>query len=177
MHRQSHPLPSPSLGTQRELISFHYGVAGTGEKIYLQASLHADELPGMRTAWELKKRLTELEEQGALNGVIELVPVANPMGLGQLLQGSHQGRFEVGSGKNFNRDFVELSEPVIAQLHGKLGDDPHANVRTIRQAMSDVLNALPAPSSQLQGMQRILLSLGQQRRFVVSSVRTKTRSC
>jgi len=105
-----------------------------------------------------EKRLTELEQQGALNGVIELVPVANPMGLGQLLQGSHQGRFEIGSGKNFNRDFVELSEPLIAQLHGKLGDDPHANVRVIRQAMCDTLDALPAPASQLQGMQRVLLS-------------------
>ena len=30
MHRQSHPLPSPSLGTQRELVSFHYGTAGVG---------------------------------------------------------------------------------------------------------------------------------------------------
>jgi predicted deacylase len=53
----------------------------------------------MRTAWELKKRLAELEAK-AFNGVIELVPVANPMGLGQLLQGNHQGRFEAGSGKN-----------------------------------------------------------------------------
>jgi predicted deacylase len=52
--------------------------------------------------------------------VIELVPVANPMGLGQLLQGNHQGRFEAGSGKNFNRDFVELSAPV-AQLPGTWG--------------------------------------------------------
>jgi predicted deacylase len=98
---------------------------GSGErKAYIQASLHADELPGMRAAWELKKRLAELEAQGALNGVIELVPVANPMGLGQLLQGSHQGRFEGGSGKNFNRDFVELSEPVIAQLPASSGMIP-----------------------------------------------------
>ena len=64
---------------------------------------------------QLKKRLAELEAQGLLNGVIELVPVANPLGLGQLLQGNHQGRFEAGSGKNFNRDFVELSAPVAAE--------------------------------------------------------------
>ncbi|MCF5723188.1 M14 family metallopeptidase [Pseudomonas syringae] len=156
MERIDHLLPWGNLGCERQLSVFRFG---SGErKAYIQASLHADELPGMRAAWELKKRLAELEEQGALNGVVELVPVANPMGLGQLLQGAHQGRFEVGSGKNFNRDFVELSEPVAALLDGKLGDDPHANVRMIRQAMSDALHALPEPASQLQGMQRILLS-------------------
>nr|WP_202975966.1 succinylglutamate desuccinylase/aspartoacylase family protein [Micrococcus sp. HSID17227] len=124
MERIDHLLPWGHLGCERQLSVFRFG---SGErKAYIQASLHADELPGMRAAWELKKRLIELERQGALNGVIELVPVANPMGLGQLLQGAHQGRFEVGSGKNFNRDFVELSEPVAALLAGKLGDDPHA---------------------------------------------------
>lgn len=156
MERIDHSLPWGHLGCERQLSVFRFG---SGErKAYIQASLHADELPGMRAAWELKKRLTELEQQGALNGVIELVPVANPMGLGQLLQGAHQGRFEVGSGKNFNRDFVELSEPVAGLLEGKLGDDPRANVRLIRQAMRDVLNGLPPAASQLQGMQRLLLA-------------------
>ena len=156
MERIDHPLPWNHLGSERHISVFRFG---SGErKAYIQASLHADELPGMRTAWELKKRLGELEAQGALNGVIELVPVANPLGLGQLLQGNHQGRFEAGSGKNFNRDFVELSAPVAAKLEGQLGDDPHANVRLIRQAMAEVLAELPPASSQLQGMQRVLLS-------------------
>lgn len=156
MERIDHPLPWNHLGNERQVSVFRFG---SGErKAYIQASLHADELPGMRTAWELKKRLTELEAQGALNGVIELVPVANPMGLSQLLQGSHQGRFEFASGKNFNRDFFELSEPVAAQLAGSLGDDPHANIELIRLAMTDALAALPPADSQLQGMQRVLLS-------------------
>lgn len=156
MERIDHELPWSHLGSERKLSVFRFG---SGErKAYIQASLHADELPGMRTAWELKKRLGELEAQGLLNGVIELVPVANPLGLGQLLQGNFQGRFEAGSGKNFNRDFVELSAPVAAALGDKLGDDPHANIRLIRQAMSDHLAALPAAESQLQGMQRLLLS-------------------
>jgi predicted deacylase len=149
-------LPWSTLGTERSLSVFRFG---QGErKAYIQASLHADELPGMRTAWELKKRLLQLEQQGLLNGVIELVPVANPIGLGQLLQGNHQGRFEYASGKNFNRDFTELSEPVAALLADKLGDDVHANVRLIRQAMSEVLAQLPPAGSELAGMQRVLLS-------------------
>lgn len=156
MERIDHVLPWSHLGNERQLSVFRFG---SGErKAYIQASLHADELPGMRTAWELKKRLGELEAKGLLNGVIELVPVANPMGLGQLMQGAHQGRFEVGSGKNFNRDFVELSAPLAAGLADRLGDDAHANIRLIRQAMSDHLAALPPASSQLQGLQRLLLS-------------------
>jgi predicted deacylase len=156
MQRTDHVLPWSTLGTERKLSVFRFG---SGErKAYIQASLHADELPGMRTAWELKKRLTELEEQGALKGVIELVPVANPIGLGQLLQGAHQGRFEFGSGKNFNRDFSELSEPVAELLEGQLGDDPHSNVQLIRQAMTTALENLPPAQSELHGMQRILLS-------------------
>lgn len=156
MERIDHPLPWSHLGSERSLSVFRFG---QGErKAYIQASLHADELPGMRTAWELKKRLGELEAQGLLNGVIELVPVANPLGLGQLLLHNHQGRFEAGSGKNFNRDFAELSEPVAQQLDGHLDDDPHANVRLIRQAMLDSLAALPPAATQLQGMQRLLLT-------------------
>ncbi|CAI8958937.1 Peptidase M14 [Pseudomonas sp. IT-196MI5] len=155
MQRIDHKLPWSHLGTERTLSVFRYG-AGT-RKVYIQASLHADELPGMRTAWELKKRLTELEQQGQLNAVIELVPVANPIGLDQHLQGSHMGRFELGSGKNFNRSFVELSAPVAGLIGDRLGSDAQANIALIRQAMGQVLDDLPAATSQLEAMHRLLL--------------------
>ena len=51
-----------------------------------------------------------------------------------------------------------MSEPVAQRLAGRLGDDPHANTRLIRQAMLEVLAGLPAATSPLQGMQRVLLS-------------------
>ncbi|PTU04203.1 peptidase M14, partial [Pseudomonas sp. HMWF031] len=155
MQRINHSLPWSHLGTERTLSVFRYG-AGT-RKVYIQASLHADELPGMRTAWELKKRLTELESQGQLQGVIELVPVANPIGLDQHLQGSHMGRFELGSGKNFNRSFVELSAPVAQLIGDRLGGDAEANIALIRQTMGQVLDSLPSPASQLEAMHRLLL--------------------
>ncbi|KAA0994642.1 succinylglutamate desuccinylase/aspartoacylase family protein [Pseudomonas sp. ANT_J12] len=155
MQRIDHPLPWSHLGTERSLSVFRFGDGA--RKVYIQASLHADELPGMRTAWELKKRLTELEAQGQLQGVIELVPVANPIGLDQHLQGAHMGRFELGSGKNFNRSFVELSAPVAALIGAQLGDDAEANITLIRQAMGQVFDALPAPASQLEAMHRVLL--------------------
>src|SRR5690606_9411414 len=110
MQRIDQPLPWSCPGTERQLTVFRFGSGPC--KAYIQASLHADELPGMRVAVELKRRLAELETQGRLTGVIELVPVANPIGLGQVFQAAQQGRFEFASGKNFNRDFVDLAELV-----------------------------------------------------------------
>lgn len=155
MQRIDHSLPWGHLGTARQLSVFRFGSGG--RKVYIQASLHADELPGMRTAWELKQRLTELERQGRLQGVIELVPVANPIGLDQQVQGSHLGRFELGSGKNFNRAFVELSGPVGDLIGKQLGTDAAVNIALIRRTMVQVLDELPAPVSQLQALHRLLL--------------------
>ncbi|AGP47012.1 succinylglutamate desuccinylase/aspartoacylase family protein [Serratia plymuthica] len=47
MKSKHHKLPEHALGGQRQFTRFHFGQPGQGEKIYLQAGLHADELPGM----------------------------------------------------------------------------------------------------------------------------------
>ncbi|MBN3865104.1 succinylglutamate desuccinylase/aspartoacylase family protein [Pseudomonas frederiksbergensis] len=148
-------LPWSTSGTERRLSLFRFGSGP--RKAYIQASLHADELPGMRVAVELKRRLQELEEQGRLTGVIELVPMANPIGIAQMFQATHQGRFEFSSGKNFNRDFPELAEAVAPLLAGQLGDNADANIALIRRAMNDVLTDMPAPTSELDGLRRLLL--------------------
>ncbi|GLU38210.1 succinylglutamate desuccinylase/aspartoacylase family protein [Pseudomonas sp. NBRC 100443] len=155
MQRIDHLLPCASLGSERRLSLFRYG-AGP-RKAYIQASLHADELPGMRTAWELKLRLAALEAEGRLLGTVELVPVANPIGLDQWLQASHLGRFEANSGQNFNRGFVDLASLVEPRIAGQLGADAEANVQLIRQHMREVLDALAPATSELQAMQRLLL--------------------
>jgi hypothetical protein len=155
MQRIEHVLPWGCPGTERRLHLFRFGSGPC--KAYIQASLHADELPGMRVAVELKRRLHELEALGRLSGVIELVPVANPIGLGQLFQAAQQGRFEFASGKNFNRDFFDLAATIAPALGGCLGGDGPANVRLIRAAMQEALDDLPPPDSELQGLQRLLL--------------------
>ncbi|MBT8766790.1 succinylglutamate desuccinylase/aspartoacylase family protein [Metapseudomonas boanensis] len=155
MQRIDHDLPWACPGTRRQLTVFRFGSGPC--KAYVQASLHADELPGMRVAAELKRRLRELEAQGRLTGVIELVPVANPIGLGQMLQAAPQGRFEFGSGKNFNRDFIDLAEAVAPAVEGRLGRDGPTNVRVIREAMQAAFNVLPPAGSELVGLQRLLL--------------------
>jgi len=155
MQHIQYVLPWSATGTERQLSLFRFGSGS--RKAYIQASLHADELPGMRVAAELKRRLRELEEQGRLTGVIELVPMANPIGIGQMFQATHQGRFEFSSGKNFNRDFPELAVAVAAQLQGQLGADAAANVALIRRAMLGVIADMPPPDSELDGLRRLLL--------------------
>ena len=63
------PTPLPRPGTQRELVSLHYGTPGSAAgKAYIQASLHADELPGMLTAHHLRRQLAALELEGRIVG-------------------------------------------------------------------------------------------------------------
>lgn len=155
MQHLEYSLPWSGLGTQRNLSVFRFGSGA--RKAYIQAALHADELPGMRVAVELKRRLQELEDAGCLRGVIELVPAANPIGLAQMFQATHQGRFDFSSGKNFNRDFPNLAAPLIHHLQGQLGADADSNIELIRQAMRRAISQLPEPQSQLDGLQRLLL--------------------
>lgn len=154
MERIDHLLPWSTLGSEKRLSVFRFGCGA--RKVYIQSSLHADELPGMRTAWELKQRLRLLEAEGRLRGTVELVPVANPVGLGQMIQALHQGRFEMSSGRNFNRDFPDLLDAVIDSVGERLGSDPAANVALVRQTLRAALDALPPATSELEGMQRLL---------------------
>jgi predicted deacylase len=105
MKIKHYTLPEHALGGQRQLSHFHFGAPGTGEKVYLQAGLHADEIPGMLVLHYLKRLLSQAERRGELRGEIILVPVANPPGLAQVLLSSGIGRFDLASGRNFNRDF------------------------------------------------------------------------
>ncbi|TDR73258.1 succinylglutamate desuccinylase/aspartoacylase family protein [Paludibacterium purpuratum] len=158
MHTHHHPLLSPSLGSQRTVASFHFGPAGHGEKTYIQASLHADELPGMLVAWHLKRQLQELEAAGRLRGEIVLVPVANPIGLNQNQSLNLLGRFELQSGQNFNRHYPALDHAIDMDVRGQLGSDAAANTALIRQHMRQYLTRLQ-PETELQSLRRILLAL------------------
>ena len=51
------PLPSPAPGSRRHLLLHRYGTAEARPKAYIQASLHADETPGMLVAHHLLRRL------------------------------------------------------------------------------------------------------------------------
>ncbi|HEY2020367.1 succinylglutamate desuccinylase/aspartoacylase family protein [Paraburkholderia sp.] len=160
MNKQSIRLLSPAIGTQRELVSFHFGAPGApeeGQKIYIQASLHADETPAMLTTVLLKRRLLELEQAGALSAEIVLVPVANPVGLAQSVLGQFVGRFELGSGKNFNRHFVQFTK-LVANAKEALGSDATENLRIVRELVAAEL-AQQKPLTEFESLQLALLKL------------------
>lgn len=152
-----HPLISPAPGTQRELVSLHYGQPGAG-KAYIQASLHGDELPGMLVAHHLRLQLDALEAAGQISGEIVLVPMANPIGLSQFLLHVHLGRFELTSGENFNRHYPDQIAAVAAAVESQLGADAAANVAILRRALKRAVLAGPV-DTELQSQRRALLGL------------------
>ncbi|SAL59158.1 succinylglutamate desuccinylase/aspartoacylase [Caballeronia peredens] len=159
VHHQ--PLVSASLGTGRAITSYGFGPDAGDEarpKVYIQASLHADELPGMVVAWILKRRFAELEAAGRLAARIVLVPLANPAGLNQHWFGTQMGRFEMRSGQDFNRRFPELGPELAMQLKPHLTGDAAHNVRLIRAALRDALATREA-ATELESQRIALMKL------------------
>lgn len=85
------------------------GSASGAPSVYIQAALHAGELPGTALLHILLQKLVEAETQGLIRGDITIVPHANPIGLSQQHFGEIQGRFDLGSRTNFNREFPLIS--------------------------------------------------------------------
>jgi len=154
MHTRHQPLIAPALGTTRQVTSFHYGPGG-GQKVYIQAAIHADELPAMLVAWALRRRFAALEAAGRIRGEIVVVPVANPIGLNQHQFGHLYGRFDTNSAQNFNRNFHDLASLVPPQIDAQLTQDENANRDAIRAAIGDALAAL-SPKTELAS-QRLAL--------------------
>jgi predicted deacylase len=157
MQTHTHSLMSPALGTERQLTSFHFGPAG-GQKIYIQSSLHADELPGMLVAWALKKRLAALEAAGKLRGEIVVVPVPNPIGLNQHVLGQMIGRFETNSASNFNRNFYDLAALVMPRIEAHLTHDAQRNLAAVRRVMREALDE-QTPHTELDSLRLALQRL------------------
>lgn len=158
MQVREHPLLSPALGTQRMLKSMHYGEPGEGEKVYLQASLHADELPGMLVLHHLKPLLAAAEAAGEIKGEIVLVPVANPIGLAQTLMHDQMGRFDFACGENFNRQHIDFAPQIQERLQSRLTQEETHNRLLIRQAMGELLDSLKA-KTELESLRYTLMRL------------------
>ena len=124
-----------ATGTQRLLTLHRYGSPEARPKAYLQAALHADETPGLLVLHHLVRLLDAAAARSEVTGQIVILPYANPIGLDQNVNGYHLGRQHLGGGGNFNRNWLDLSEPVAEAVADRLGSDPAQNVEVIRDAL------------------------------------------
>jgi predicted deacylase len=158
MHTKTHPIATEPGAATYQLTSYHYGSAGSGKKVYIQASLHADEVPAMLVAHFLRRELERLDLEARIHGEIILVPAANPVGLSQVVHGMPLGRFDLGTGVNFNRAFRHVADELKTTLAGKLGPDAAANVAAIRtEARAAIERWEPADATQV--LKKTLLAM------------------
>lgn len=159
-------IPHSTAGTRRTLTVFRFGDTTQRPRLYVQSSLHADEIPGMLVAVHLSNRLEALEREGKLRGHVVVVPCANPIGLSQSIQGTPFGRFAHADGSNFNRHFPDLTQGAVAHVLGKLGNDPEKNIELIRHALQTEL-AATFVAGELQALKRLLLQLAVDADYVL----------
>jgi predicted deacylase len=151
-------LPSPAPGTERHLRVHRFGRPGARPKAYIQAALHADEIPGLLVAQHLLPLLERADAEGGVRGEVVLVPVANPVGLAQSLGGRLIGRYDLDAMGNFNRDFPDLTGAALARAKPRLGGDPQANVAAVRAALAEAAAELPAVT-ETAALKKTLLGL------------------
>ncbi len=115
---QQHLLPDSAVGTERKMISVHFGPEKSRRKVYIQAGLHADEAPGYLVANRLLDLLDQADEAGKILEQIIVVPAANPIGLSQWGTDTIQGRFDESNNINFNRRYYDLSDEIAKKIEG-----------------------------------------------------------
>ena len=155
---REHLLPEAAVGTERKLISVHFGQVASGCKVYIQAGLHADEAPGYLVACRLIELLHKADAAGEIKGEIIVVPAANPIGLSQWGTDTVQGRFDDSDHINFNRRYDELAGELAERLKGRLGQDVRANIAEIRQCAGEILGSR-RPATEAEALKHLLLTL------------------
>jgi predicted deacylase len=145
-------------GTRRSIAFHRFGKAGARPKAYLQAAIHANELPGAMALHHLMPMLAAADRARRIKGEIVVVPTVNPIGLAQLVGNNHLGRYELLGRDNFNRNWPDLAPAVAERVGEKLGQDAAANVAAIRRAALATLAAL-RPVNELQALRAAVMQL------------------
>ena len=151
-------LESWSPGTGRHLGVYRFGTPGAGPKVYIQAGIHADELPANLVAHHLKGLLEGADRAGRIGGEIVLVPIANPIGLANVVMNDHMGRYLAATGENFNRGWPNVAEKAVAAVADQAGGDAGANAVALRAAVADALAGCTA-TSEAQMLRLALMGL------------------
>ncbi len=153
-----HLLPTAAVGTERKVVSVHYGAGNSGVKAYIQAGLHADEAPGYLVANRLLALLDAADSAGRIKGEIIVVPAANPIGLAQWGTDTIQGRFDASNNINFNRRYYDLTVEIADRIDGLLGADAQQNIALIRKTTSEIL-AERQPITEAEALKLLLMRL------------------
>jgi predicted deacylase len=152
------PLPSSSPGTVRTLVAHRFGRPGARPKAYLQAAIHADEPPGMLILHHLMRFLDEADRSGEIRGEVVVVPVANPIGLDQMVQGAVLGRHDFRTSINYNRLWPDLTAGLADRVLGQLCNDADRNAALIRAAVAARIDEI-RPASGVEALQLALVRL------------------
>jgi hypothetical protein len=151
-------LPAMTPGTGRRLVVHRFGKPGARPKAYLQAAIHANELPGAMALHHLMPMLVEADRRGRIRGEIVVVPTVNPIGLSQLVGNNHLGRYDFLGRDNFNRNWPDLSGALAERIGRQLGRSPTENVARIRKAVLASLDAM-RPANELQTLRVEVMKL------------------
>ena len=152
------PLGGGAPGSSHTLSVWRFGTPGARPKVYVQAALHADEVPGLLVARQLIEQLEAHAAAGRIVGEIVVVPVANPIGLSQRVLGTLLGRFDLVDGGNFNRGYASLAAAAAEAMASQLTDDPAANTTLIHAALLRA-NAAMTPLTLAGHLKQALLGL------------------
>ena len=115
MQKSIERIDGDTEGVSYEFPVYRFAGNRTGAaSAYLQAALHAGELPGTVAIHALMPKLRTAEAEGRISGDITIVPEANPVGRAQSFYGERQGRFHFGTRTNFNRDHFKIDRPDAA---------------------------------------------------------------
>ena len=158
-HRVDHvALMSPGPGTERFLTVHRFGRPGGRPRIYYQAGLRADELPGTLVLNHMLAWLGEVDAADRIAGEIVVVPCANPVGLAGRVMESHIGRFALDGDGDFNLWFPQLADAVAERVAPLLGRDESANGRIVHEACLGAVHAWQ-PAGEADTLRKALLSL------------------
>lgn len=151
-------LPTANMGNRRTLTVIRYGQRNNAKKAYLQAGLHADEAPGFLVMHHLRQLLDQADAHDAIKGEVVLVPVANPIGVGQWRDDHLQGRFDFYNSINFNRQHFDLTQQVARRIENHLSASREQNTTLIRNALAEAIELI-SPQDEAEFLKQRLLSL------------------
>jgi len=144
-------------GRRTSLRGFRIGPSDASKKVYLQGALHADEQPGIMALCQLVPLLIAADEAGHVNAEFVVFPMVNPIGMATVEFGMHQGRYDLPSGVNFNRNWPDIFPQIESGLREMLGTDASDNQNKVRNAIRQWLENTEFQSARMQLRKAVML--------------------